>query len=292
MHWSGKVFAFLTLAAALGGAVLTARLIEVRNSWARKADTSLKTIADLEPKLATAKAEADRVQGEINRAADLWGRTWSDVGTQVADPAQGNLAIEIGTNNGVNQGMWLYAFEPTADGSIYRGEFAASTVRENQALVTPTFRVRQNEIQQWQPGRWRWRSQLPAGYTAQERLQQRQLIALDERLADLQMTLQTHDKVLAEAQQQLARREAELLGGEQLSQDPNVAQEFREGLLAAIAVVEEERNATLLEVDSLRHELREQQRLLDGLQQENQALVGQLPQPATAVTSRPEGSRD
>jgi len=280
MHWSGKLFAWLAILAGIGGSLLTAKLIEVRNSWTRKEHTFAEDYRKIMPEVLKARKEASDIQAEYNRVSDYWGYTWNDIPTQVASPAEGKLAIEIGTNQGVAEKMWVYGFEQVGETSIFRGEFIVATLRENQSLLTPTFRLRPNEVQQWQPGRWRWRSQLPAGYLHQERLQQQQLTSLDERIGDLRLTVQTHERVLAKAQEQLAIREAELVGGEKLSQDPALDPEFRQGLVATLEETEEARNALLVTVNDLRLKLRDVQKQLETLQAENLELASQLPQPA------------
>ena len=52
MHTSGKVLAFLVVLLAITASVLTAKLVQVRNSWTAKSVASKNKFNDLNPKVA------------------------------------------------------------------------------------------------------------------------------------------------------------------------------------------------------------------------------------------------
>ena len=288
MHMMGKIAVWLVVIAAAASSVLTAKLIQVRNGWTKKSVAAQDEYHKLLPRIATAEEQLAALEAERFRATELWGYAWPSVPTSIQRPAEGTLVIDIGLNNGVREKQWLYGFEILADGSVvYRGDFAVETARDVQSQLRPNWKVRPEEVQAWQNGRWRWRNQLPSAYQKNFDKQVLALATADDILADRKQTLDTQIKLEALAQEQLKLREAELVGGEQLSKDPAVDVEYREGLVAAVEQVEEVRNQVLRKVDELRRRLRAVQHEVDRVQQQNIELANKLPQPVqAAVTSK------
>lgn len=287
MHVLGKVGVWLVVVAAAASTVLTAKLVQVRNSWTKKAYTLQTGYQSLQPKVAALTEEVTRLEAEKFRAQELWGYYWKDVPTQVQRAADGVLAIGIGTNHGIREKQVLYGFEILPNGSpVYRGDFTVVTARDVQAQMQPNWKVRPEDVQTWQPNaNWRWRNTIPSGY---QPVYDQQILAIaksDDTLTDRKKKLATENTLEMQAQAQLALREAELVGGDQLSKEAAVDVEFREGLVAAVEQTEETRNQVLRKVDELRRRLRAVQHDVDRLTTENIELTRKLPQAETAVGS-------
>lgn len=285
MNVLGKILAFLVVIAAAVGAVFSAKLIQTRNSWTRKTQTFAKQYADARKQ----RDEGQRlVQQRVHDRDFLlreWGATAPSVTTQVSAPAEGKLSIEFGSNQGVRDQQLLYGFELKADGtSTYRGSFVVTSVAADRSTLTPSWRVRPDDVATWQPGRWRWRTMIPSGYSDRFADQAAAFTRGDELLADRQANLAIQQRLIAENQGKLNRRKAELVGGEDLPQDEGLSPEFRLGLVATLEQVEEERNGVLLQIDALRRQLRGARDAVNALQEGNLELVKKLPQPAAAIS--------
>lgn len=288
MNVWGKVLAWLVVLAGLGASYCTAKLIQVRNSWTAKLTKATKQYEDIAPRVLEARAELERQREELHRVQTFWGPFSDMVPTQIADPATGKLQVQMGKNVGLKDTQWLYGFELLADGSsIYRGDFTVETALDAQALLKPNFRVRPQEVQTWQAGNWRWRTTIPATITKLFDDMQFQQLTRDELLGARQQTLKIAEEQLVTATTQKELRVAELIGGEQLSQDPQVQPEYRVGLVAAIEEAEDSRNGLLIEIDELRRKLLALQKDVDRLLAGNAEAAEKLPQPAENVAGRP-----
>ena len=284
MHVMGKVAVWLVVLAAAASTILTAKLIQVRNSWTKKATDYQTQYEKLQPKIAEQTEQVARLQADYFRARDLWGVYWKDVPTQIRQPAQGILVIDIGMNHGVRPKDYLYGFEVMPDGtSVYRGDFTVDVAQDVQSQLVPNWVVRPDDVETWQQGNWRWRNMIPPGnQPVFDRLTQ--AIAREyDALADRQARLKAETELEMQAIAQLKQREAELIGGDQLSKDPESSIEYREGLVAAVEETEETRNQVLRKVDELRRRLRSVQHDVDERQAQNLELTRKLPQPPTAV---------
>jgi len=289
MHVLGKVLASLVVLAAIGALLLTAKLVQVRNSWTAKTTAAKTKFADLQPKVDALEAKIDSLRNEIFRSRELWGTAYLSVETSKDDAATGSLTTNLGTDRGIRTGMLLHGFEVAADGtSIYRGSFLVGDVQNNGSKLKPNFRVSADDVKTWVPGNWRWRNAVPPGY--QETFD-RQLLSIlkdEETMTARGLDLKGQKELLTKAENGLKQREAELVGGEGLAKTQSVEPEFRDGLVSAVQETEEERNKILLTVDGLRRAVRNIEADIERLQSENAALVGRLPEPASrrAVTQK------
>jgi hypothetical protein len=277
MHLLGKILAFLVLVAAGVAAVFTSKLVTVRNSWTVKAAAyKSKYTKDLQPGIAKLESEVERYKNELLRSQDLWGKSWNNVQTNVAK--DGGVNVGIGVESDIHQGLVLYGFEIGEDGkSTYRGSFVANEVGNGTSSLKPNWRVKPDEVQQWQSGNWRWRNSIPSGYQENFDKQLLTILRYEETLGDRQRTLATQKQLLEQANDTLKLREAELVGGDVLSKAPAVDSEFREGLVPAVEQTEEERNQKLEQIDELRRKVREVQADIERLNAENADLVQRLP---------------
>lgn len=286
MHVSGKVFAWLLIPLILFGMVLTAKLVKVRNSWTANLEKSKAEYTDVAPKVVEARYGLEKAQAEWHRATEAWGNYFDQVPTTV-NPQTGDLAVALGGQQ-IREGQWLYGFEVQPEGpGIYRGDFVATAVRQGEALLQPNWRVRAGDTEGWQTGKWRWRVMIPASYSNRFDELQQALLRQDELLADRQQTLAIHQELIQSAKDQLKLREAELVGGPELPQEDALDPEFRQGLVAAVEALEEQRNAELLAGDRLRRSVRSLNERIQATQAENVEQVNKLPQPPTEVSKQP-----
>ena len=278
MHTMGKVGIWLVVVAAVAATMLTSKLIQVRNGWTKKASVAREEYRALVPKLAELQVQLDALEGDRFRALELWGNSSPPVPTTVQ--AQGALVVDLGTNSGITEKKVVYGFEVLPDNSVvYRGDFTVATARDVQSQLTPNWKVRNQDGATWQSSKWRWRNQLPSAY---QQNFDKQILLLSQGEDDLAVWRRSQDvqtKLVAQSQEQLKLREAELVGGDQLSKNAADAVEHREGLVAAVEQVEESRNQVLTKVDDLRRKLRTVQTDVDRLKALNVELTDKLPQP-------------
>lgn len=289
MHTLGKVLAGLVVAAAIAASLLTAKLIQVRNSWTLKATTAKNKFIELQPKIDALQAKIDSIRAEIFRSQELWGAALNNVPTQVANPADGTVQLGIGTDLGIRPNMLLHGFQMTGEGGdIYRGSFLVTEVQPNGSLLKPNFRVTPDDVKTWpaQPSPWRWRNALPSGYQETFDRQLMSILKDEETLRARAMTLADQKELMNKATAALKQREAELVGGEGLATAESVGVEFREGLVAAIEQIEEDRNRILLKVDELRRTVRKVNGDIERLKSANVESMDRLPDAAApaAVT--------
>jgi hypothetical protein len=142
MHWSGKLFGVLIVITALVNTFLTAKLITVRNSWARKTQDFAKKYEENSAKLQEVRRQVDQLRDELESSTREWGAGWNGINTAVSGP-DGRLTVDIGTNQRVKERQILHGFEMQQDGSvIYRGAFVVATAQADRSALNPTWRVR------------------------------------------------------------------------------------------------------------------------------------------------------
>lgn len=280
-NW-GKALAVMVVLAGLGSMILTAKLITVRNSWAAKSNTFIKNYADTAKQVRESNEQRQLVLHELERMNREWGtdfRAAGGVQTQALNPAEGKLEVQLGLGAGLQEKQLVHGFEIQGDGSsIYRGPYMVSgPPQAERSAVAPAWRIRPNEPAGWQAGRWRWRSSIPSGYSQQFDKLMGDFTRADEVLADRNASIAIQDKLIADATMALQRRQAELVGGDELPKDDNIPPEFRNGLVSTLEAAEEERNRVLLEIAALRRQVREARDAVVQLQQQNLALSQKLP---------------
>lgn len=284
MNIWGKVLAFLVVVAAISASVLTAKLVQVRNSWTAKTLAAKNKFNDLKPKIESLEIQIDSLKNEVFRSQQLWGNFWPNVQTGVVNPSDGTVGLNIGSDASVRPNMVMHGFEITADGtSIYRGAFLPAEIQNAAATLKPNWRATAAEVRTWPAaGIWRWRNLVPPGYEKNFDEQLTAVLKLEETLNDRLKTLAGQKQLLAEAKAKLKLRESELVGGEELAKVATADPEHRDGLVAAMAEAEEERNQTLLKLDELRRAVRNVQEEIERLHDENIELANRLPQPPSA----------
>jgi hypothetical protein len=146
--------------------------------------------------------------------------------------------------------------------------------------------VRPGDTAGWQGGNWRWRVMLPSAYPNRFEDLEQNLVRQDERHAARQQTLETQQRLITEANEQLKLREAELVGGPELPKEASLDAEFRDGLVATLEALEEDRNSELVQIDGLRRSVRDLNRKIQTVQSQNRDLVEKLPQPTPAAEDK------
>ena len=170
MHILGKIFAFTIVVAAIVASILTSKLIMVRNSWTAKSVTLRNKYASDLPKIEALELKIDSLRNEIFRSRELWGDFWAGVSTQIQNPDDGTLLVNIGARNGIRPDLAIHGFELAADGSsMYRGSFSPLEIADGTATLKPNFRATPDDVNKWQAGNWRWRSCAAVGISGQLR---------------------------------------------------------------------------------------------------------------------------
>ncbi len=298
-----QAYAYLAII-LLGGAfgvVLAANLLKVQASWVTALndvkEQNAKTIDDVE--LQREKLlDAQETLTQVNLG---WDRYWNNVQT-VPNPAQGTLQVSIGSDNGLSIRKSpsgdtvepiLYAFQPTAEGGFeYVGPFVAreENIRQNNTLLEPFWRFVTDdqgrpESAEWRPGQWRFRTQIPAAHKIEFDSTVARFATDLNTFRETQAAIRKQDESFKAANEQLERRNTELLGTHDANAkvDP-LRPELTTGLVSAIAEEEEARNALQVEVDALRRSI-----LQAGKEQD--ALLGKTRQSGSAATTAPRLGR-
>jgi hypothetical protein len=289
MNVWGKVLAVLVVLAGIASMALTSKFIAVRNSWTAKTQAFATNYTKTAGELRTTTDQRNTILHDLEVINREWGTDFRAAGgrpTQLLAPAEGRLEVGLGTGSGLAEGQSLHGFELKQDGtSVYRGAFTVlGPPQAERAAVQPKWRIRPGEPTEWQNGTWRWRSSIPSGYSQQFDEIMLNFTRGDETLADRRASIAVQDKLLADATTALNRRQAELVGGEELAKDEVLPPEYRLGLVSTVEATEEERNSVLLEIDDLRRKVRASRDAVQKLQAENRTLQQKLPAGMNAET--------
>ena len=293
--------------AAFPAVVLTARLLDVQNSWTSQVEKLRKQNAEKAVTLIDERNKLEGLKTEVLHASMGSGPFWPVGQVVVANRTTGQLSANIGTTGGVtpqvakddqgNDAQFnpvLHAFQPLGDPNVestlwgYVGAFQVNTLRENALTMMPTWKIQAGETDNWNGGPgWYFRRDVPLASK----------IAIDELRLDLesarraqranQLRLTQQQAQLTDATDKLNYRRGQLLGFPDPQTEAALEVEFRKGLVPAIEEVEEQRNAAFAEVDRLRRQIKLANDRLTKLNGDNKQLIKSLPQPAdSAVTKR------
>jgi hypothetical protein len=268
MHIAGKVLILLTLGLSLGAFYMGAKLIDRRSKWLKEVERAKQEDSTAADELAKVQLDHQTASGDLEREMLRWDHYWSEVpGGFVAQ--QNALIINAGTTAGIEPNSTLHAFQLGPKGVPgYVGPFTVAEVQANQASLKPAFRVREEDLPKWQANSWRFRTMIPSSFTARITDLETQLVKGDELLTKQKGNLDSQMKLINEAKRQHDDRIGELLGQKGGAQP---------GLVADIARAEDQRNASLAEVDRLRREIRTTLQHVQRLIQENNDLARTLP---------------
>jgi hypothetical protein len=269
MHIAGKLLILLTLGLSLGAFYMGAKLIDRRGKWLKDVEQAKQEDAAAADALAKAQLDHKTASGDLEREMLRWDHYWSEIpGGYVAQ--QNMLIANAGTADGVEPNSIVHAFQLGPKGvPSYVGPFTVAEVQAKQASLKPAFRVREEDLAKWQANSWRFRTMIPSSFTSRITDLETQLVKADELLTKQNGNLESQKKLIDEAKHQHDDRIGELLG--------NKANAAQPGLVADIARAEDQRNASLAEVDRLRREIRTTLQHVEQLIQENNNLARTLP---------------
>jgi len=306
MHILGKILTWLILFGALPAVVLTARLLDVQNSWTKQVKDLRVENEKNAVSLIDERTKLERLKTEVQHASMGSGPFWVGLEVAVANRTTGQLSANIGTSGGVtpqvakddqgNDAQFapvLHAFQPLGDFRNddtlwgYVGAFQVTGLRENQLTMMPTWKIQAGATDDWNGGPgWYFRRDVPLASK----------IAIDELRLDLesarraqranQLRLTQQQAQLVDATDKLNYRRSQLLGFPDPQTEAALEVEFRKGLVPAIEEVEEQRNAAFADVDRLRRQIKLANDLLFKLNGDNKQLIKSLPQPASAAVTK------
>ncbi|WP_166820369.1 hypothetical protein [Thalassoroseus pseudoceratinae] len=285
MHTLGKVLLWLNVIGAVGACVLTAKLFDVRNSWAEKVEKAQDDVAANEKTLAESEEEFQLLKSQLHDLSIGWGNTWYPV--QVNINPQGQMFAQVGRLQGLGTpgaGVdantplpIVHAFMTINNGteSRYVGVFQAVQVDDNQAQFEPLWKVEPEDLAGVQPsGEWRLRSEIPARFTSElTRLRTDRVTALRARQDKLRQ-LQAQTAQVDDAKTILQNRVDQLEGKDD---DP--------GLVAMLADEEEKRNAELFELDAIRRQIKQADDKIANLIEQLESLEQQVASNSAAPAS-------
>jgi hypothetical protein len=269
MHIAGKLLGVVLFFTAATGFIFAAHLVDVRGKWLDQFQKIKQKNDEVAPKLAEARVKREEARAELERETLRWDRFWpNEVGQFI--PRSGTLNINAGSQNGIANTMTLYAFPLNKNGApSYVGAFNVFQLQPNLAVLKPAFRVRPEDVPNWNAGNWRLRTMIPSSLASRIAGLEAELVVADELLAKQQSNLETQTKLVTAAHDQRDERIAELLGGGNANPAPP-------GLVAEITQADDQRNASLLEVDRLRREINTAEQHVRRLIQQNNELAGTL----------------
>lgn len=164
-------------------------------------------------------------------------------------------------------------------GIFYVGEFQADQLDATSCTLVPNWQVTQDEVNVWLSNLqspWRFRTMVPAGNRLEIDQRHVQLQKLSELYTEIKKNVVQQEASLQQAESELLVRKEELLGNPDGQVIPG-RPEYRDGLLNTISAAEDRRNDLLIQVDTLRREVREgsekRQELLDQLKETTEQLA-------------------
>jgi hypothetical protein len=292
MHWLGKTLAVFVAIGALAAGYFSMKTLQVRTAWMTKVRQEQKKYEENIGKLQKSRAAMLAVRDDLVRTMLEWDRYWNEVDAIIADRAKGSVRVSIGTNMGLQDKAFVHAFATQPDGNTaYVGAFRVALVRENEAAIEPSERVRDVDLKRLETfsgQKWRIRTQLPAEHVQRFRELEIQLAVNDELLQSKTNDLRRNDALIKVANDHRTFRTREI-EGDPAAQGQQLPDQYVSGLLVVLAKEEEARNAAVKEVDRLLRELKKTNDQFDQIREENRKLAEGLPRPA-ATTSEPVAS--
>lgn len=269
MHVAGKILGVVLFFATATGFIFAARLVDVRGKWMDQLQKIKASNEKVAPELAVARREREQARAELERESLRWDRYWSNVEGRYI-PRNNTLGANVGSSKGIASNMMLYAFQMDKNSvPSYVGSFSVFQLQPNLTVLKPAFRVRPDDVPNWGGGNWRLRTMIPSSFASRIAGLEADLVVADELLAKQQSNLETQTKLVDAARDQHQERIAELLGGGKANPAPP-------GLVAELTEADDQRNASLVEVDRLRRGISAAERNIGRLIHENNDLARTL----------------
>ncbi len=289
----GNILLALTMLLGALAFGLTASLLNHRDSWQKSVQTAREKYEDVTVRLAEKRKEINSQYTELSRASVGWGQVWDNVRTQLFNPQAGIIQVGIGssaglTREGVDGSLMptIFAFQPdqNSGGMIYVGQFKAMEINANNATLRLMRTPLPGEVNTWQPGNWRLRSEMPPGQVNRFDELAIQFAVAEEMTIERLQNLNVQQELLTEAISQLDQRIAELNG--LTANQKNATELLKKGLVSTILEEEQARNQELAVLEQLREELFAKYNQILDLAKENLELESKLPADET-VTNAP-----
>lgn len=268
----------LVILLAAGGMMLASRLTVIRSGWQKKTADSKVKVLDLRKKAAEAQKLVDTARSDLQDALQGWGVP--RIAPQVTKGAQpGIINVALGTSNGLQLNSVVYVFQPSPDGTgtSFVGPFKVSAAQEAQAALTPGWRLRPEDAEQWDKAwrygpNWRIRMNIPRQHKTQFTDYEALMLKKDELLAQQQQHLEMQQVGKTKAELHLELRMKELKG------DPGQANQsldkyLLQGYHKTVAELEDDRNKVQADVDALRRQIKRTRDEIERLTQENTQLA-------------------
>jgi hypothetical protein len=286
MHTLGKVLLWLNVVGALGAIVLTAKLLDVRNSWVKEIEQRQKQVEQNAGQLALLREEHRQLRSELGDTLFGWDRSWDIPAGNVAFDQQGGLQVQ---GLGVNQGFVtpgadptnpmpgqlpiVHVFQVTPAGTHFAGTFQATQVGADASALAPLWHVEPADFAHLEQGAagWRFRMEMPASFTSEfSRLRTLRSGAMRD-LENQQFYLQDITEQEQAAGNLLTARREQLEGNG-----------VSPGLVGNLTAAGDARDAEALRLDALRRQVQAKQERIETLRTEVQQLEGQLSTQAPA----------
>lgn len=268
----------LVIMLAAGGMMLASRLTVIRSGWQKKTADSKTKVLDLRKKAVEAQKLVDTARSDLQETLHGWG--FPRIAPQVTKGAQpGIINVALGTSNGLQLNSVVYVFQPSPDGvgTSFVGPFKVSAAQEAQAALTPGWRLRPEDAEQWDKAwrygpNWRIRLNVPRQHKTQFTDFEAMMLRKDELLAQQQQHLEMQQVGKTKAELHLLLRMKELKG------DPDQANQsldkyLLEGYHKTVAELEIDRNAVQADVDALRRQIKRTRDEIERLTEENTQLA-------------------
>lgn len=283
MHVSGKIAAWFVAVLIIVAVVFASKAFAVRDAWMQQAQKNEAEIRKNAEEIAARTKAFLEQRGLLARTMIGWDREWPSVGGRLE--ANGNIALQLGTNSGVQTDQVLYVFLPNPDGtSVYLGDFKVTKVTDNSATGRPNSRRRPADLKAAQFQSGRVRTLVPNQYIARLGAVDQQLLSAEQSVAVNKEELARQALLSDQTDKLIAARLNELNGDKNLEGQPLPVVHIK-GLLTAIVDEEEARNAALIEADKLMRELKRTRDRFEQIRKENRESIDSLPRPASRETS-------
>jgi hypothetical protein len=254
MHVSGKVFAGLVVVAFLAAIYFTTKAFSIRDAWMKLAQDNEAAIRKNAEEIAVKTRIRNEKRAEYARTMIGWDREWLSPAARLE--ANGNIGLQIGTNQGVMPDQLLFVFAPNPDGtSVYVGDFKVERTNEQGTQAKLNSRRRPSDFKEVQFQSVRVRTMLPNPYVNRLGVLDQDLLAEELKIRNNQAELARQGRLDKQADNLIAARIRELNGNPDLVGQA-IPAVFIEGLLTAIVREEEAHHASLIEADRLARDLK------------------------------------
>lgn len=283
MHILGKILLGLTLILAGVATWATANTLKVRNEWMKSIEAKREAYEKSIPDVGRTEAELFATRSEYDLLMQMWAPM---IGANVAIVPNGNDGIVlngIGPATGIRNGQIIHVFGPDNAGSNYVGPFKVTVVEAGRSAAVAAWPLRAIEKANWSQtflfgNNCRVYGSVPSNAPENLTRYAQVLLAKDELLAAKTDLRDARAKEVEIANEHLSYRDVELHGDPTLEGDRGLLPDHMiDGQVKAIEALDEQRNLTVLEVDEIRHKLKQMYDEVQVLRDRNRQLVSSLP---------------